>query len=518
MREPVLRARFDALPGELVVDGFAGGGGTSTGIVRALGKVDIAINHDPIAIHMHRLNHPDTKHYVEDIFDVNPTEACAGRPVGFAWFSPDCTHFSRAKWTVPLKKEIRGLAWVVVRWAEAVRPRIIVVENVEEFQTWGPLDDHGRPVRERAGETFAQWVSSLRALGYEVQWRSLVAADFGAPTTRRRLFMIARCDGEPIAWPEPTHGRGRARSWRAAAEVIDWSLPCPSIFTRRKPLKPATLKRIAKGIERFVIGASRPFIVSPSPFIAPLTHGRDDRVHSIAEPVRTVTAANRGELALVTPFLVRHGHYSTKTGAGLREGCGAGTFRGQSLGTPLGTVCATNDKHLVVPMITKHYGGVVGHQIDRTLGTVTAKDHHALTAAFLTKFYGTSVGSDPREPMPTVTGGGGHIAEVRALLESTRAASADRQAELFGEAIGMLTIAGERYVISDIGMRMLAPHELFAAQGFPDDYVIDFTRADGKRVTKTEQTHLAGNAVPPQFSEALARANVIQREAAVVSA
>lgn len=539
MRAPTVRIGLDA--DELVVDCFAGGGGASTGLEAAFGRVDIAINHSPVAIAMHRINHPNTRHYCEDVWEVDPVEACAGRPVGFAWFSPDCTHFSRAKGTVPLKKEIRSLAWVVVRWAETVRPRVIAVENVEEFQTWGPLDEAGRPCPERAGNTFRAWVEKLRSLGYRVEWRSLVAADFGTPTTRRRFFMVARCDGQPIRWPEATHGKGRAKPWRAAAEIIDWSLPCPSIFTRKKPLKPATLKRIARGIQRYVIGTSQPFII-------PVTHGGDARVHGVVEPVRTITAANRGELAFVTPFIspyysastgravtdplptvtaggmghsalvapfiVRHGHYSTKTGAGLIEGRGAGTFRGQRIVDPLATVCATNDKHLVVPLITKHYGGVVGHEVSRTLGTVTAKDHHALTAAFLTKFYGTSTGSDCADPLPTVTSGGGrgggHLAEVRALLERADEERRGAQASLFDEPIGTLTIAGERYAITDIGMRMLQPHELFAAQGFPDDYVIDFTRPDGKPATKTDQTALAGNSVPPQLSEAIARANVCE--------
>lgn len=498
---------IDLADDELVVDGFAGGGGASEGIVRALGRVDIAINHSPTALALHAINHPEARHYCEDIFAVDPVAVCAGRRVGFGWFSPDCTHFSRAKGTVPLSKNIRGLAWVVCEWARKVRPRVICVENVAEFQTWGPLGDDGRPIAERAGETFREWIETLRGLGYEVEWRELVAADYGAPTTRRRLFIVARCDGRAIEWPEPTHGVGRAQPWRAAAEVIDWSLPCPSIFERKRPLKPATLKRIAIGVQRFVIDAPRPFLI-------PVTHGRDSRVHSIDEPVRTITGANRGELALIAPFVVRHGHYSTITGAGIEEGKGAGTFRGQSIEAPLATVCATNDKHLCVPFITKHYGSppdrmrAVGHALGAPLSTVTARDHHALSAAFLTKFYGTSIGADLRDPMPTITSGGGrgggHIAAVQAVLEL---AGPRRQLGLFDAPPGMLTIDGERYVIADIGMRMLQPPELFRANGFPDDYVIDFVRPDGERATKSDQTDLAGNAVCPQLAEALARAN-----------
>jgi DNA (cytosine-5)-methyltransferase 1 len=386
------------MPGELVVDNFAGGGGASTGIEAALGRpVDIAINHSPEAIAVHAANHPETKHYCENIWEVDPREAAAGRPVGLAWFSPDCTHFSRAKGTTPLKNEVRALAWVVIRWARAVHPRVILLENVEEFQTWGPLTDENRPDPEKIGETFRAWLAELSSLGYRIEFRTLVAADYGTPTTRKRLFLVARCDGGPIVWPEPTHGTARPHPWRPAAEIIDWSLSGPSIFERPRPLAEATLRRIAAGIRRYVIEAADPFII-------PLTHGRngdgrpDSRVHGIDQPLRTITAAHRGELALVDPFLVRtahgdidrrghrrgrgqhdleeplptvlasndfalvepfivrHGHYSTITGAGLIEGRGAGTFRGQRLRDPLATVCATNDKHLVVPYIAKHYG------------------------------------------------------------------------------------------------------------------------------------------------------------------
>lgn len=471
-RAPAVRASF-LHPGELTVDGFAGGGGASTGIEAALGQpIDIAINHDPEAIAMHRANHPATRHYCESILDVDPVDACAGRPVGLAWFSPDCKHFSRAKGTALRDSGIRGLAWTVTRWAKAVRPRVIMLENVEEFQTWGPLTDAGHPDPARAGETFREWLGELESYGYVVQFRSLVAADYGTPTTRRRLFMVARCDGEAIVWPQPTHGRGRALPWRPASDVIDWSLECPSIFGRSKPLAEATLNRIAVGLRRFVIEAAQPFVM-------PLTHHGAARVHDIREPLRTVTAAHRGELALIEPFLVHHGHYSTITGAGLREGCGAGTFRGQQLRLPLATVCATNDKHLVVPFVAKHYSGVIGHGMDRTLGTVTAKDHHALVSAFLVKYYGTSDACSLFDPVHTIT------SKAR---------------------FGLVTVHGEQYQIVDIGMRMLQPHELFAAQGFPRDYEIAPT-FKGKPLTKTAQTRLAGNSVVPQIAEALVSAN-----------
>lgn len=485
-----------------MVDNFAGGGGASTGIEAAIGRpVDIAINHDADAIRMHTRNHPSTRHYQENIWEVDPKVACGSAPVELLWASPDCTHFSRAKGSAPRAQGIRALAWVVVRWARAVSPRVIALENVEEFQTWGPLDDEGQPDPSKRGETFREWLAQLVALGYAVETRSLVAADYGAPTTRRRLFVVARRDGLPIVWPDQTHGAGRAEPWRPAFSVIDWSLPAPSIFERKRPLKEATLRRIAAGIQRYVVGASQPFVM-------PLTHHGDKRTHSLEEPLRTVTGAHRGELAIVEPFVVRHGHYSTVTGAGLREGCGAGTFRGQRLSAPLATVCATNDKHLVCPIVTKHYGGVTGHRVDRPLGTVTATDHHALTAAFLTKFYGTSTGADVRSPMPTVTGGagGGHMAEVRAFLVKYYGAGGKAQQQA---RFGLVELRGEPYVITDIGMRMLQPHELFAAQGFPSSYAID-ADAEGRPFTKTAQTRLAGNSVCPPVAEQLVAANMRQ--------
>jgi DNA (cytosine-5)-methyltransferase 1 len=504
VRPPIIRA---ALERDLVVDNFAGGGGASTGIAAALGRdPDIAINHSPEAIAVHRANHPATKHYLENVWDVDPAEACAGRPVGLAWFSPDCTHHSRAKGGKPRKKKIRGLAWVVTRWARAVRPRVIVVENVEEFESWGPLNREGHPVRERAGETFRAWVAKLRSYGYRVEWRSLVAADFGAPTTRRRLFLVGRCDGLPIVWPEPTHGRGRALAWRPAADVIDWSLPCPSIFERARPLADATLRRIAEGVRRYVLEAAQPFIVRTDM----QSDGRLRGIGGLAEPLRTVTSS--GGHALVAPTLIQ-------TGYGEREGQ---TPRVPGLEKPLGTVVAGGQKHaLVAALVTKHYGGVVGHEVGRPLGTITTQDHHSVTAAFLTKFYGTSTGSDVRTPVPTMTAGGGrgggHLAEVRAfLLKYYGGERGDRRQQALFEPLhtvttarrfGLVLVQGEPYEIADIGMRMLSPRELFRAQGFPEAYVIA-PEHKGKPLTKTAQIALAGNSVPPQLAEAIVRANV----------
>lgn len=462
----------------LVVDLFAGAGGASEGIRAALGRdPDIAVNHSALALAMHAVNHPRTVHLVEDVFDVNPRKFVGDRPVGLLWMSPDCTQHSRAKGGKPRQKNIRSLACVAHRWASEVRPAVIALENVPEFLDWGPLDEHDRPIPARKGEDFRAWAQVLRAHGYAIDWRVLVAADYGAPTTRKRLFLVARCDGQPIVWPAPTHGPGRAHAWRTAAEVIDWSIPCPSIFGRKRPLAEATLRRIATGVRRYVLEAARPFIV-------PVTHPRDARVHSIDEPVRTVTSAHRGELALVVPTIIQ-------TSYGERPGQEP---RVPGIEKPLGTIVAGGGKHaLVAAFITKHYGGVIGHEVDRAIGTVTAKDHHSLTAAFLTKFHAT------------VLAGGWHLAEVRALLE--RFAPAQRALGDRGDVV-TVQIDGDTYAVADIGMRMLTPRELFRAQAFGDDYQIDIVRPDGEPITKSDQTFLCGNSVCPPLAEAIVRANV----------
>jgi DNA (cytosine-5)-methyltransferase 1 len=275
---------------EIIVDNFAGGGGASTGIEAALGvHVDEAINHDPIALAMHAANHPGTRHHVQNICSVDPRDVTLGRPVGLAWFSPDCKHHSKAMGGKPREKNIRDLAWVVPHWAEHVRPRVIILENVEEFRHWGPLLENGKPCPIQKGLEFLRWVKEIEKRGYRVEWRELRACDYGSPTVRRRLFVIARCDGAPIRWPEPTHGPGRL-PYRTAAEIIDWSIPCKSIFERERPLAEATCRRIARGIQRYVIDAARPFIV-------PLTHQGSDRCNSIDVPLCTVTGAHRGDLA-----------------------------------------------------------------------------------------------------------------------------------------------------------------------------------------------------------------------------
>ena len=313
---------------EIIVDNFAGGGGASTGIELATGRVvDIAVNHDPDAILMHRTNHPHTTHYQASVWDVDPVEVCGGRPVGLAWFSPDCKHFSKAKGGKPVDKNIRGLAWIVLRWAGTVRPRVIILENVEEFQTWGPVRK-GKPVKKLSGQTFRKWLAQLEALGYVVEWRELVAADYGAPTTRKRFFLVARCDGRPIVWPEPTHApadspeaeRGEKQPWRSAAEIIDWTLPCPSIFDTReqvrekyglnaqRPLRPNTMRRVARGVDKFVIKSANPFLVI-------VNHAGEFRGQGMGEPLQTITAKHGYGVAspVMAPLTMHNNENATGT-------------------------------------------------------------------------------------------------------------------------------------------------------------------------------------------------------------
>ena len=451
----------------MIVDNFAGGGGASTGIELALGRSPtIAINHDPEAIGMHAANHPQTRHLCGDVWDVDPAGVTNGEPVELAWFSPDCKHHSKAKGGKPRDAKIRALAWVVVRWARAVHPRVIILENVEEFQDWGPLLSNSLPDPKRLGSTFRMWLGKLKAAGYAVEMRELRACDYGAPTTRKRLFVIARCDGQPIVWPEPTHGPGRAQPWRTAAECIDWSIPCPSIFRRRKPLAENTMRRIARGVQKFVLD-------NPRPFIVPTTHQGDARVHPIDEPVRTVTGARRGELALIAPTLVQ-------TGYGERPGQAP---RCLDLHQPLGTVVGCGQKHgLVAAFLAKHNGGheATGSRLDEPIHTVTAKDHHSLVRAFLARYNGGATGQRSDRPLGVVT---------------------------TARRFGLVTVHGEKYAIADIGMRMLQPRELFRAQGFADSYIID-RAANGKRFTKTAQIRCCGNSVCPPLAAALVRANV----------
>lgn len=563
MRQPELRIHLDGL----IVDSFAGGGGASLGIELATGRSpDIAINHDPEAIAMHRVNHPNTQHVTGDIWDANPAKLCAGRRVALAWFSPDCKHHSKAKGGKPVDKKIRGLAWVVVRWAKEVRPRIICLENVEEFQDWGPLLPDGRPCPERRGITFRRWLRDLKAQGYKAEVRQLRACDYGAPTIRKRLFVIARCDGRPIVWPSATHGPGTGQPHRAAAECIDWELPCPSIFERKKPLADKTLRRIARGIKRFVMDSAEPFIV-------PTAHAGDDRVHSIREPLRTITGAHRGDHALVAPLFARTDMHQSnagcvyspidplrtvtttgghalvaptliQTGYGERPGQ---TPRALDIQKPLGTVVSGGKHALVSAFLAKHFGGSTetssrggrqGLDLGEPISTLTARDHHSLVTAHMLKLRGTCAdGQAFDKPAPTVTAGGGHLAEVRAFLTQYNGESVGQSPQLSLGTLttkprfGLVTICGEEYEIADVGLRMLRPRELFRAQGFPDSYDINIRldaetcaalnqlamlksavdgirrrkRKAGEKLSLEAQIRMCGNSVSPDVAAALAR-------------
>lgn len=447
--------------GELIVDNFAGGGGASTGIELATGySVDIAINHDPEAIRMHKANHPNTKHYCEDVWQVDPVKACNGHPVGLAWFSPDCKHFSKAKGGKPKDKFIRGLAWVACRWAGLVRPRVIMLENVEEFKTWGPLNRGHHPIKAKQGKTFEKFVSQLTELGYEVQFRELVAADYGAPTMRKRFFLIARSDGKPIVWPEPTHGpadseevkAGLLKPYVGAYTQLDFSLPCPSIFDTSeeikekygiravRPLAPKTMERIARGLKKFVIECKDPFVI------------QNERMDMQAQTII---------------------QYHSETSKD--------EVRGQTIEDPIMTVDGSNRYGLVTSFLSKFYKSGIGQDEREPLHTVTTSaGHFGEVRAFMIKYYGDATGQDIKNPLDTVT-------------------TKDR--------FGLVTIKGVDYQIVDIGLRMLEPRELYGCQGFPDDYIIDHDYT-GKTYPRSEQVRRCGNAVCPPIPAALVRANL----------
>ncbi len=533
------------LAAEIVVDLFAGGGGASTGIELALGyPPHIAINHDPEAVALHQANHPQTRHFVSDVFEVDPVAVTGGRPVGLLWASPDCKHFSKAKGGKPVSKKIRSLAWVVIKWAKLVRPRVICLENVEEFQTWGPLGADNRPCPKRKGRTFRRWAASLRAVGYTVDWRELRACDYGAPTIRKRLFLVARRDGAPAVWPEPTHAAPgslqlrakKLKPWATAASCIDWSLPCPSIFQRTRELADATKRRIAKGVMRYVVDAKQPFIV-------PMTHTGGDRVHSISDPLRTITTARRGELALVQAFLAKH--FTGVVGSDLHEPIGtvtsvdhhslvAATLVHNTTGNaptspeqPLKTV-TTGGHHAVVSANLVGVGARAGQSRPRSLAepvaTITAKADTALVTSHIVKLRGTSRDGQPvTEPLHTISAQGTHHGEVRAFLIKYYGTDQDpRLAEPLHtvttkDRYGLMMVEGEPYAIVDIGLRMLTPRELYRAQGFPESYIID-RGADGRPLTKTAQVRMCGNSVCPPLARAIVAANYAEPQALKVAA
>lgn len=603
---------------EIIVDNFAGGGGASVGMELATGRVvDIAINHDPDAVRMHKTNHPYTRHLCESVWNVDPVKECAGRPVGLAWFSPDCKHFSKAKGSKPVDKNIRGLAWIVLRWAALVRPRIIILENVEEFKTWGPVR-RGKPIKAKAGQTFNRWLSQLESLGYIIEHRELVAADFGTPTIRKRFFLVARCDGRPIVWPEPTHnknGTGGKKKWRSAAEIIDWSLPCPSIFDSRqevkarygvnaiRPLADNTLRRVARGVDKFVIKNAQPFIVQckfnneaedtgdPLRTVtsvnahllckAALTmHNNENAAGTdVTAPLNTITGTGAGgHQMLITPSLVQVNHAGEFRGQEVtdplqtitgKNGCGiiapsliqyhderAGEYvRGQNVKEPIMTIDGSNRYAMAAAHMTEYYGNAErgfsltepthtatardregltlafmskfysgghdgkGNSPEEPLNTITAGDHNAVAATFVSKFYGTGTGQNMDEPLHTITQSAGHFGEVR-----TRLVKWDGRQELHhwpkvrallnnycgysiaDDEVLVLEIGGGAWFISDIGLRMLTPRELYAANGFPPDYIIDRDH-EGREYNKTLQVARCGNAVPPLFAKVLTAAN-----------
>lgn len=575
-RPPALRLFED----EAFIDGFAGGGGASTGIEMALGySPDVAINHDREALAMHKANHPKTRHVRTNIKTVNFKRVMRGKPVGGAWFSPDCTYHSKARGGKPFRdrnkaRRIRGLAWEMVRCAIAVRPRVLFMENVEEIEFWGPLDTRGVPIPAKRGLSWRRFVARLRNLGYVCEWRRLRAKGHGAPTTRTRLFFIARCDGQPIVWPTETHGPGMKYPYRTAAECIDFSLPVPSIFLTKpqakawgkthgvaaphRPLALATQRRIARGVQRFVLNTAEPFIIA-------VRHQDDSHVHSTGEPLRTIPASDR-EFALVTPFLApyyteraeerhprTHGideplRTITTAGAGkvaLVVPTLINTRNGERLGQaprvydirePFATITAAGSQGaLVAAFLAKHNGGheATGQTLTTPMDAIVCRENKALVTSHLVKLRGglsdhVLTSQDVREPAPTLTAGGTHVAEVRAFLvkfygtkKDGRPLDAPLDTVTTKERFGLVTvtIGGEQYVIVDIGMRMLTPRELFLCQGFPTSYQIDcFVKLPGhrrKRLTKKAQTRLVGNSVPPQLAAALVRANYYEKAEAV---
>lgn len=539
--------------GELIVDNFAGGGGASTGIELATGySVDIAINHDPEAIRMHKANHPNTKHYCENVWAVDPVKACGGHPVALAWFSPDCKHFSKAKGGKPKDKNIRGLAWVACRWAGLVRPRVIMLENVEEFKTWGPLGRRHHPIKAKQGKTFEKFAQQLTGLGYEVQFRELVAADYGAPTMRKRFFMIARCDGEPIVFPEPTHAPAESEEVKAgllkpyvgAYTQLDFSLPCPSIFDSSeeikekygiravRPLAPKTMERIARGLKKFVLD-------NPEPFIIQCNHGGERRPNNIREsmptitgkhgyeiveptfapymgtnttnhpggnckdPIHTITTGN--QQCLISPTLIQYHSETAKD-----------EVRGQSIEEPIMTVDSSNRYGLVTSFLHKFYDGGykgAGVTLENPLPTVTSWDHNSVVTANLIQMNNHCDGKDIRQPLPTITAGDGHFGEVRAFLIKYYGQGIGQDIKepldtvTARDRFGLVTIEGVDYQIVDIGLRMLEPRELYGCQGFPDDYIIDHDYT-GKTYPRSEQVRRCGNAVCPPIPAALVRANL----------
>lgn len=516
---------------------FCGGGGSTDGIVRYTNiPVVGAVNHDLAAIRMHQTNHPFTEHYKEDVFAVDPKSFCNGYPMGFAWFSPDCTHFSRARGGTPVKKEIRGLSWVLVKWAMSVRPRVMVMENVPEIRTWGPLiERNGKkyPDPDKVGETFEGFVKILTTgiepdhpallecceflhidphglearkltagLGYDMDWRELCAADYGVHTTRTRFFGIFRCDHKPIVWPKQTHGKrdslgvlnGDLLPWEPAADILDFTIPAPSIFASKeeikqqygiravRPLRDNTLRRIARGLDKFVLQ-------SPEPFIAQVSHENGKSV--------------------LTPYLAQYHMEQSEA------------VRGQGIDSPIMTLDASNRYGVVCPVLTKYYGNDDhGQEILEPLHTVTARDREGLVLAHICKFKGDNIGQHPISPLQTVTASAGEFAIIQLRAEKCSSVNnlghwpeirdlLNRWAgyHLKDNEIILKRIHGEWYCFIDIGLRMLKPKEAYRAMGFAPDYVFDVD-SEGKKMTTSEQMEKCGNAVCPDLAGLITAANL----------
>ena len=541
----------------IIVDNFAGGGGASTGIELAAGRpVAIAINHDPDAILLHKTNHPYTEHLQASVWDVDPVEVCRGRPVGLAWFSPDCKHFSKAKGAALVDRNIRGLAWIVLRWAALVRPRVIMLENVEEFQTWGPVRK-GKPVKSKAGQTFLKWKQQLSDLGYTIDHRELVAADYGAPTTRKRFVMVARCDGKPIAWPEPTHGprdsenvkAGKLLPWRSAAEIIDWTIPGYSIFDSKqeimerygvravRPLAENTMRRVIRGVDKYTIRSGKPFIV-PTGYGE--RKGQAPRVHDMDDPLSTVVSTVKQNLCqpVIAPFIAQQkfrndaqdisNPLSTVTSVGAHELVSANLIqyhaeqtenvRASGLDNPINTMDASNRYGLTCANLVEYYGNGVPLDISEPMHTVTAHDREALTAAHIVEFKGQDIGQSVTAPLRTITSSAGEFAECRTVLvksggsfghwpEIRELLNRHCGYHLSDDEVILMQIGCVYYYIADITMRMLTPRELYNAMGFPPDYIIDNDYM-GNAYGKTKQVARCGNAVCPPLAEAMVRANL----------
>lgn len=577
---------------EIIVDNFAGGGGASTGIELATGRVvNIAINHDPTAILMHQTNHPFTEHYQESVWAVDPVEICGGRPVGLAWFSPDCKHFSKAKGAALVDRNIRGLAWIVLKWAGLVRPRVIILENVEEFVTWGPVRK-GKPVKRKSGLTFEKWLSQLKALGYDVEYRTLVAADYGTPTSRKRFFLVARCDGKPIVWPKPTHApkddirvkNGELKPYRTAADIIDWSLPCPSIFDSKqevmekyglkavRPLADNTMRRIARGLDKFVIKNSKPFIV---PIGYGERKGQSPRIHDIDSPLPTEVSSNKhyvcepkiapyqmhnhtnaggtacdapvntitavGAQMLIAPSLVQyHTEQSNKENRAytinepLKTADGSNRFGlnmpfltkyysgdgGHCADVPMHTLTTRERENLSACFLSKYFTGVDGAELSNPLPTVTAIDHNSLCAAHISEFKGQDKGQPADNPLRTITAGDGEFGVVKTVIVKIAGNQPlynwPKVREMLNTHCGyglkddeilLFHIGANFYFIADIGLRMLCPKELYAAMGFPADYIIDRDFL-GNEYKRSAQVARCGNAVCPQLAKAIVSANL----------